>query len=157
MHVSKQQSVVGAMHSSTRSSRLNLNCSSAPPACVRKQPVCGKLSIFRRSRSCSSNVDRRTKSLRSVAATPFTTLVAAMVWRSTVKRKATCGLLISALFEKFTEQAIKGIMASQRESKALGSSEVGQCLDMSLPAREGFAQWHVLDSFRLSLNIFCLV
>ena len=127
MRVSKCQSDIGAMNPSTRSSRLHLGSgNSLPPVFIVKQPSCGKLSILHRRGSCSSNVRRQAKALSSVAATPFSTHVTALVWRSTVKRKAACGLLITALFEKFTEQAIKGIMGSQRESKALGASEVGQ-------------------------------
>ena len=124
--MSKCQSEIGAMTSSTRSSRLNLGSgNSLPPVCVVKHPICGKLSTLHRPGSCSSNVRRQAKAFTSVASTPFSTFVTALIWRSTVKRKAACGLLVTALFEKFTEQAIKGIMGSQRESKALGASEVG--------------------------------
>lgn len=159
MHVSKCQSNIGAMNSSSRSTRLNLGSgNSLTPACVVKQPTCGKLSLFRTRGSCSSNVSRQAKALSSVAATPFLTLATALVWRSTVDRKAACGLLITALFEKFTEQAIKGIMGSQRESKALGASEVGQAARLTCHLLQGAVDnMPVAFWFRLSLNTSCLV
>ena len=159
MHVSKCQSNIGAMNSSSRSTRLNLGSgNSLTPACVVKQPTCGKLSVLHTRGSSSSNVSRQAKALSSVAATPFVTLVTALIRRSTVDRKAACGPLITALFEKFTEQAIKGIMGSQRESKALGASEVGQAAiticDLLQGAMDNMpaAYW-----FRSSLNTSCLV
>ena len=34
------------------------------------------------------------------------------------------GLHVAAVFERFTERAIKGVMLAQQEAKALGSHEV---------------------------------
>ena len=155
MHANKCQSNISTIHSSSRSSRLNLgNGNSTTTACFAKKPICGKLSILHRRRSCSSN--RQAKALGSVAATPFSTLVTALVWRSTVKRKAACGLLITALFEKFTEQAIKGIMGSQREAKALGADEVGQAASSTCHLLQE-ELWVTCLHFRSTLNTSCLV
>ena len=61
--------------------------------------------------------------------------VTTFVWRSNTKRRPTSTLRVSALFEKFTEQAIKGVVSSQREAKGLGATEVRNRV------------WHVNRSF----------
>ncbi len=56
-------------------------------------------------------------------------------------------LRVAALFEKFTEQAIKGVVSSQREAKGLGATEVRN------------RDWHVNQSFwkkLAELTCWCL-
>ena len=90
-----------------------------------RQPVRGKLRLARKHRWCRHSLTKPSPLLGATPATHFNSAVSAFVWRSTAKGRANTRLCTSALFERFTEQAIKGVVSSQREAKSMGAHEVG--------------------------------
>ena len=72
-------------------------------------------------------------------------------------RRPTATLRVSALFEKFTEQAIKGVVSSQREAKGLGATEVRNPVGRVTPSfPEDTLQNTCACACRLNQNICCL-
>jgi len=110
------------MDLSSRSTRLRSD--SCPQSHTVKQPVRGSMTTIRKLQWCHNTLERRPSLMTGLSSSRFGAEVTAFVWRSNSKRRPTSILRVSALFEKFTEQAIKGVVSSQREAKGLGATEV---------------------------------
>ena len=106
----------------SRSTRLKSD--SCPLSHTVKQPVRGSMTNVRRPQWCHNTMDRRSSLLTGASSSRFGAEVTAFVWRSNSKPRLMSTLKVAALFEKFTEQAIKGVVSSQREAKGLGATEV---------------------------------
>ena len=139
------------MDVSARSTRVVSD--SCPQVCSIKQVARGSLATLKKTTRCHNHTERRSRLLGGPFSTKFGAEVSAFVWRSNSKRRPTSSLSVSALFEKFTEQAIKGVVNSQREAKALGANEVKIAFCPWFIAFEACALNLPLDASRLSQNI----
>ena len=90
-----------------------------------KVTIRGSLTLADRSWSSHSDCRRRSKSLTGARSRQFgEAAVTVVVWGSKNIRRPRARLLVSALFERFTEQAIKAVVRSQTEALQLGAVEV---------------------------------
>ena len=138
----------------SRSTRLRSD--SCPHSHTVKQPVRGSMTNVRRPHWCHNTMDRRPSLLTGTSSSRFGAEVTAFVWRSNSKRRPTSILRVSALFEKFTEQAIKGVVSSQREAKGLGATEVRNPVWLVRSFSNEKLQNTCAGACRLNQNTCCL-
>ena len=104
-----------------RAEQIN-RCQSSLLHCVPgKVTIRGSLTLENRYRLSQADSRRRCTSLTGARSRQFDK---AVVWGSKTTRRPRAGLKVSALFERFTEQAIKAVVRSQTEAQQLGSVEV---------------------------------